>query len=734
MPERFGLVKWIGGYKPKSRLGRFVYRMVLLLVVLLVLGETFKPFHALGLVLSTFVGFVLLIVLLFMGVRHLNQRLLWKVRNRLILTYLLMGLAPVVLFGTITLIAAYIFAGQYATNSAITILDETERRVQDETNTIALDVSAHTDALQGKGNISGDFGPGQSNVTFVYLQGGMWHALPVNVIGGSRAVSPFAEHIAPSWMEQHFDGIMALDGRLYLCSLALVRTPKGITTVLGSMPIQKQTLDSVATGLGRILILPVKIISRSGSQDITLPTNVSPNADQEVGEVAPILRPEGVQQLHMHHSATRPENSPSAVNKAEAKLPQPQPAAASIFKVPSFDFNQVYGGSVPPSDRLFDVPVKFSAPLPVISWESGDVIPAVIGVVSRPTVLYTRLFATSVMTGSIVKIGLIVISILFALLELFSLFMAVQLSRTITESVYELYQGTTEIDRGNLAHRIAVKQKDQLGALSHSFNAMAASIQDLLVQQREADRLLNELMIAQEVQKNLFPASPIRSGSLEVHALCMPARTVSGDYYDYIAWDDQRLCIALGDISGKGISAALLMASLNSAVRAFTLGNGDGTSKAPSPAGLLTCLNRHLYRSTTAEKYATLFIAVFDAEKNTLTYSNGGHLPPLVLSSDGSVQRLECGGAVVGLLDNLQYEEATVQLREGDLLVAYSDGLTEPEQGDEEFGEDRLRDFVQANGAKDLRALASESIGTVKKWIGDAEQPDDMTILLARYT
>ncbi len=730
MPADFRQLKKIIGYKPTSRLGRFVYRLVLVMIVLLLLGEILKPFHALSLVLDAFLGFIVLIVLLFMGVRVLNQRLLWKVRNRLILTYLLMGLAPVVLFGTITGIAAYTFAGQYATNSAITVLADTERRVQDEAGTVAIYLNAHGMPTHGNIPIAGDFGPGQSNISLAYLDSGMWRAIPVELVGAKK-VSPFANRPAPAWMQQHFDGAMSLDGHLYLCSLVVIPNGKTTTTVLGSLPIERETLDSVATGLGRILVSSVKVISTSDGQDVTLPPNVGPASDQAVGEVAPILRPEGAQQLHMHRSGPRRGGQESSTAAEKGNPATAIERLAAIRNAPD-DFERVYGGRVPPSDRLFDVSIKFSAPLPVISWESGDVIPAVIGVVSRPTVLYTRLFATSVMTGSIVRIGLIVISILFALLELFSLFMAVQLSRTITESVYGLYQGTTEIDRGNLAHRIHVKQKDQLGALSQSFNSMAASIQDLLVQQREKDRMLNELMIAQEVQKNLFPASPIHAGNLEVHALCMPARTVSGDYYDYIAWDDQRLCIALGDISGKGISAALLMASLNSAVRAFTLGSGDGLSKVPSPAGLLTCLNRHLYRSTTPEKYATLFIAVFDSSANTLTYSNGGHLPPLVLSKDGTVQRLECGGAVVGLLDGLHYQEATIQLRQGDLLVVYSDGLTEPERGDDEFGEDRLRDFVRANEAKSLAELALESIGEVKQWIGNAEQPDDMTILLAR--
>ena len=730
-------------YKPSTRVGRFAYRLAFVAVIIFAIGMFFRDVRALSLILDTMLSVLLVILLIFLGLRSVNRRLLWKVRNRLILTYLLMGLAPVVLFGTITGILGYVLAGQYATNSAITVLDETERRVQGEANTVAIYMNSHPSPFENKITLAGDYGPGQSKASLAYLDNGVWRDLPFALVGGKTVASPFAGQPAPSWLQHQFDGTISINGRLYLCSLAVIANEKNVTSVLGSIPVEKDTLDPLAAGLGRIIIAPVKIVSISGRQDVDLPPNVGPESEQAVGEVAPILRPEGAKPLHLRSGShdidgagKRGNQQPSVDSNAAVQqtntshLSDTRPPIATAY---SSNFNAVNGGVLPTTGHLLDLRVLFSAPFPVISWTSGEIIPAIVGVVSRPTVLYTRLFATSVITGSVVRVGLIVIAILFALLELVSLLMAVQLSRTITGSVAELYEGTTEIDRGNLAHRIPVERKDQLGALSESFNTMAASIEDLLVQQREKDRMLNELMIAQEVQKNLFPASPIHAGNLEVHALCMPARTVSGDYYDYITWDDHRLCIALGDISGKGISAALLMASLSSAVRAFTLGNGDGHSAAPSPSGLLGCLNRHLYRSTTPEKYATMFLAFFDSAKHTLTYSNGGHLPPLILSKDGTVQRLECGGAVVGLLDNLVYEQATVELRDGDLLVVYSDGLTEPEQGDEEFGEDRLRDFVRANESKGLDALASESIGAVKRWIGNAEQPDDMTILLARY-
>jgi sigma-B regulation protein RsbU (phosphoserine phosphatase) len=200
------------------------------------------------------------------------------------------------------------------------------------------------------------------------------------------------------------------------------------------------------------------------------------------------------------------------------------------------------------------------------------------------------------------------------------------------------------------------------------------------------------------------------------------------------------LCFALGDISGKGISAALLMASLHSAVRAYHSPHGaQGEAVAwtpemplPSPGKLLALLNRHLFLSTQPAKYATLFLACYDSATRQLTYSNGGHLTPFLLRADGRLDRLACGGSVVGLLDGLEYPEATIELYAGDLLIAYSDGLTEPENEFEEFGEERLVALVRQNQHEPLTKLTTDIMRALQQWIGAAEQPDDMTVVLAR--
>lgn len=150
-----------------------------------------------------------------------------------------------------------------------------------------------------------------------------------------------------------------------------------------------------------------------------------------------------------------------------------------------------------------------------------------------------------------------------------------------------------------------------------------------------------------------------------------------------------------------------------------------------SPAQVLWLLNRHLYNSTPAEKYATLFLSLYDGNSRTLTYSNGGHLPPMLVSRDG-VKRLEQGGTVIGLFDTMPYEENSVVMSPGDIFLAFSDGITEPENEFGEFGEHRLLETIRENFDLPLARISETVLTAVQDWIGAAEQPDDVTLVLAR--
>jgi sigma-B regulation protein RsbU (phosphoserine phosphatase) len=412
-------------------------------------------------------------------------------------------------------------------------------------------------------------------------------------------------------------------------------------------------------------------------------------------------------------------------------------------------------GTLSPADNGFDTEITFGTPLPVVDWASGEQqkAGAVLRVQTRPSVLYARLFAALGDFATGVEYTLLFAAVVFAIIELLALFIGTRLTRTVTGAVAQLYNATEHINRGDFSHRISVQSNDQLATLANSFNSMTASIENLIEEQKEKQRLQNELTIAQEVQEQLYPQHISQLASLEVFGFCRPARTVSGDYYDFLTINSEKLILAVGDVSGKGISAALLMATIHSAVRAYSLegtptlrhpvgaGAAAGSRRLPasglngaeaSAGAMLSLLNHQLYQSTPSEKYATLFLGIYDGHERKLTYSNGGHLPPIILGKDGSVRRLEQGGTVVGLFAHRTYPEASVALRQGELFVAYSDGVTEPENDFGEFGEQRLIDLVWEHRDQPLARISEIVTGAVADWIGANEQPDDITLVLAR--
>ncbi|MFY9746357.1 MAG: SpoIIE family protein phosphatase [Acidobacteriaceae bacterium] len=650
--------------------------------------------------------FVLLIFCIPLLWRFIFQRLLWKVRNRLIVTYLLMGLTPVVLFVTLALILLYAFSGQFAIFAAASVVHDELEHIGATNSSLAMHIAHVLNqnprlrevALPEEGNA-----PAQqeySGLAIAAFQDGKPVALTPAAIQSPVALS------VPAWLHGPFRGLVLDGGQLWLRAADLQTIGGHTTVVISSVPIQKQNVEAFAQGLGVVAIYP--------DGGTTLVQGAQPS--------------HGVEAVHV--------------------------------QIAGQDFDQakryaIVGGSLPPPQHFYDVPVAFYAPLETYNWANGHTTHTDTTVASRPSLLYHRLFIASLQIGDVIRDLLIGIAVAFGVLELLAFLAAVRLNQTITRSVHDLYEATLAIDGGNLEHRIQVKRRDQLGALSRSFNSMAASLARLLVEQREKQRLQNELSIAQEVQANLFPHGRIALPMLELHGVCLPARTVSGDYYDFLLFGTTGLGVALGDISGKGISAALLMATLHSAVRAYRFAGEELVTEGTvalsnprtrhegeqevecaelfeEPAKILSLLNRHLYRSTQPEKYATLFLAHYDGLTRRLVYSNGGHLPPLLLRANDSVTRLDRGGSVVGLLDDLVWEQATVHFGVGDILIAYSDGVTEPENDFGEFGEARLLEVVRRHRHLSLEAISEQVIQTLRSWIGAQEQPDDVTLVLAR--
>jgi sigma-B regulation protein RsbU (phosphoserine phosphatase) len=711
------------GLLPRTRLARaacYFLGLDLLLFALQRLFGLWKVSWAEA--LSGWIGilsFLSIILLVLLAVRWLKAELLWRLRNRLIVTYVFIGVIPVVLVMAMASITIYLFAGQFANFVVTSELDSRLRSLESANAAIAHELAARLQHGQPATAESLE-GLKRHDIAWASRQVCAWKG-GKSLEGGTSATPGATPFALPSFLDSKFGAIVRDNGKLYLRAATEIGSAPQKLTVVASEPLDRKLLEQVTDDLGEITLYAQGFEFKPGqaspatSENTSAPAtkgngNVGANADRNDGGSK-----DGPQELH-----------------------------------PAFT-----AGSLPTASNAFDRVITFGAPLPFVDWATGELTKsgALLQVQTRPSILYARLFAALGDFATGVEYVLFFALVIFAIIECVALLIGYRLTRTVTGAVAELYDATTHINRGEFSHRISVKSNDQLATLANSFNSMTASIENLIEEQKQKQRLENELTIAQEVQAQLFPQHISQLASLEVYGFCRPARTVSGDYYDFLTVDPGKLILAVGDVSGKGISAALLMATIHSAVRAYSLEGvpclrlplavGENANSTVAVASglvgaevssgtLLSLLNHQLYQSTPAEKYATLFLGIYDSHERTFTYSNGGHLPPIILAEDGSLRRLECGGTVVGLFDHRSYEEASVALRRGELFLAYSDGVTEPENDFGEFGEQRLIDLVWKNRDLPLQRICEVVTAAVDDWIGANEQPDDITLVLAR--
>lgn len=379
-------------------------------------------------------------------------------------------------------------------------------------------------------------------------------------------------------------------------------------------------------------------------------------------------------------------------------------------------------------------------PIPLFptSWDDGEEMsPArtdtLMVEASLPKLLRSFLRSDSVVGQRVYQIFAVIVAI-FLLAEVISIVIGILLTRSVTQAVHNLDLGTQFVKRGDFSHRIVLRSRDQLGALAESFNQMTEYVQQLVKERVLKERLEHEIEIAREVQERLFPARAPKMKRLDIAGVCLPARTVSGDYYDFLSMGADELGVAVGDISGKGISAALLMASLQATLRSSVTCSRQepGEEYENGVAGLVERINKQIYGFTTDDRFATFFYARYDGVERTITYCNAGHNPPLHFSGE-TYRRLSVGGTVIGLFPNAGYAQETMSFNDGDLLVAYTDGITEClNASGEEFGEERLIQLIQPNRDMSAEDLKEYILENVQSWKLDREQDDDMTLIIIK--
>jgi sigma-B regulation protein RsbU (phosphoserine phosphatase) len=384
----------------------------------------------------------------------------------------------------------------------------------------------------------------------------------------------------------------------------------------------------------------------------------------------------------------------------------------------------------PPAARGFwDLALESPMPHEVRLMENGEAGHEVFVLQSRPSVILAKLFSTLGSIAVVLGIFLLVIACTFLVVVIVGILFGTGLTRSLTRSVHDLYIGTKKVEAGDFSHRVPIRKKDQFSELATSFNSMTQRVEQLIAEVKEKEKLESELEIARQVQAQLFPREVPKLQTLELAGVCHPARVVSGDYYDFIPLDSRSTALVIGDISGKGISAALLMASVQSSLHAqLTIGKNGGVSTAT----LVSRLNRQLYENTPPEKYATFYCGLYDDQSGLLAYTNAGHLAPLLIRQQNII-RLESNGMAVGLFPEYPYQQNVLQLNAGDLLTAFTDGITESENAHgEQFGEQRLSDLVIRYRERPLDEISRIVTDTVRNWASDIDNQDDTTILLAR--
>jgi len=669
----------------------------------------------------TFVAVVLFSILAF---RWLRRRILWRLRNRLIVTYVFIGVIPAVLLIAMAGITLYGLAGQFAVFVVTSEIHSQLRSLEAANAAVTNELAARLEhgATPTAESLAG---LRKRDPAWSRRQVCAWYGdKPLPLCGESKGSSL----TPPTFVNGKFRDIVRERDELHLrvCSSMMIGSSK--LTVVTSEPFDKELVGNIAANLGEITLYDSGLMVGDAAKRTESLGSSDPNS--------------GAAQSGTHEG--NKAGAVTSLGKQNNTIKYDQAALHPIFSV----------GALPAATNTFDREVTFGTPLLVVDWKTGEQTGgAGLQVTTRPAILYGHLFAALGRFVQGVAYILLAVGVFFAVIELIALVIGTRMTRTVTVAVAQLHDATKHVDRGDFSHRIPVRSSDQLADLALSFNSMTASIEKLILEQKEKQRLENELAIAQEVQAQLFPRQVSELESLEVHGFCRPARTVSGDYYDFLTASSHKLILAVGDISGKGISAALLMATIHSAVRAYSVENlpqmrepvalgavaGSGRIMATwpegvevSPGALLSLLNHQLYESTPPEKYATLFLGIYDGRSHQLTYSNGGHLPPILIGKDGAIRRLEAGGTVVGLFDNMTYDEGAVEMHPGEIFLAYSDGVTEPENDFGEFGEQRLIDLVRENRDLPLPQISQIVTMAVDTWIGDNEQPDDVTLVLAR--
>ncbi|HJQ32203.1 MAG TPA: SpoIIE family protein phosphatase [Pyrinomonadaceae bacterium] len=690
--------------------------------------------------------FACLSVILYYGLKglvRLKRMLLWRVRRRLIITYLFVGLTPVVLLLALGALAATGGSTQ-ATARVVTVqVEATKRQALEGAHSLAealLRLPANASEKDAQGWL--DERAALMRSTLPGARVSVWRGpAGARALGEERPADfssvPEGEEVrgvgqdsgderapVPAWLHEKADW----------GGLAFLPPPEQSESAFGAPSVRALAR---AEGGGRaVAVLLTAPVSRALVKRYRDATGI----DLRPFFVG-ITREEAQRRgLNLRYTAGDPDDDED--NRAViAGRPQ---------KVVDLAHDQ-FGEALPQF-------TGFSFPYPVFleatDWHSGKESPRWSFVVGWSWAESGKQFWSDATLGPRVWEMIYGTAVVFLLLELAALLSAAWMTRAVTGTVHKLYRATESVKRGDFSHRIRTRSRDQLGELALAFNDMSANIETLLSERVEHERLKREVEIAHEVQAQLFPRSTPDIRTARITGECRAALGVAGDYYDFIEVAPGLVAFALGDVSGKGLSASLVMSNLQAALRAqvgiiaerlrlapvgaAAVAEGRAAAVADADAcravsGMAESINAQLCRATDANRFATLFLALYDERARTLRFTNAGHNAPILVRADGKVERLWDGGTVLGAFDGVPFEEGQTALAPADLLVVFSDGITEAQNAaGEEYGEQRLAAFAASRRTETVENIRRDIFDEIERWTGSAERGDDQTLVILK--
>jgi serine phosphatase RsbU (regulator of sigma subunit) len=619
---------------------------------------------------------------------HVRRVVLWRVRRKLLLSYFLIGVVPaflLVLFFALALMLLFFNVGAYMLRNQITTLAE---RARTEAQTAALQLRPATsgaDAARVLAERQEAASGALASLSLAVLDApGRCGPTPGGAGVSGTVVGAWAHSgqptELPSWVpctgQAGLVDLPAARGGTGVAVRAVAWVPGVSRAVVAEVPLDLNVATQIARATG------VSVISLARLEDGATATSPAPQT---------LLGP--------------------------AQMPLVGQQGSSLG--PSLQWASFLQSTAWADGRSSILFVQFGLDLP--------------GVYRLVTATPTPPFA-DVSFAQVLLIGLAVVAGLFFLIQLVAYVMGFALARSITGAVHALFEGTEQVRQGDFSHKISVPSQDQLGELASSFNTMTTSIEDLLRQKAQKDRLEQELEIARGIQMSLLPQAPLEGGGVLFSGYCEPARAVGGDYYDFWPIDDHRFGMLIADVAGKGTSAALYMAELKGIVLSLSQSHS-------SPRRLLIDANRIISRHLDSRSFITMTYGVVDVHASTLTYARAGHCPLIHLPGPHAVSRkpviLTPDGMVLGMdieegrLFERLLEEATLPLGLGDVFVLYTDGVTEAMNPEGEFfGEDRLSALAQQYASGSFSDLRKEVLSALTTFAAPSEQQDDITMLV----